>query len=119
MIAIELHDIRMHAFHGIYEGEEKQGNPYVINLDVKYDERTSDFDDIRNTIDYTELFEIVRHRMQIATGLVEKVCESIVLRIKHQYPFVKEISLSIHKLQPPIEHLQGSVGVTLNKKFDD
>ena len=119
MISIELHDLHIYARHGVYEGEEETGNPYIINLDVRYDERDLDFDDLRNTIDYTDLFEIVKKRMQYPTGLLEKVCESIVRRIKHQYPFVKEIILSIHKRQAPIPHFQGSAGVRLSKVFTD
>jgi dihydroneopterin aldolase len=119
MISIELHNIRLHAFHGIFEGEEKLGNDYIINLDVIYEEGTNSFDDINATISYVDLYEIVKQRMQIPTGLLEKVCESIIRRIKHQYPFVKEVSLSIHKLQAPISQLEGSVGVRMNKKFNE
>ena len=119
MISIELIDVQLHAFHGIYEGEEKIGNPYLINLSVKYDEGIADFDDINNTINYVDLYEIVKQRMSIPTGLLEKVCESIIRRIKHQYPFVKEVSLSLQKLQPPLLNFQGKVGVTMSKKFND
>ncbi len=38
MISIELIDVQLHGFHGIYEGEGKIGNPYIINLEVKYNE---------------------------------------------------------------------------------
>lgn len=119
MITIELHNARIHAFHGIFEGEEKVGNEYVVNLEVSYDESISNFDDTKITISYVDLYEIVKQRMQIPTGLLEKICESIILKIKHQYSFVKEISLSIHKLQAPIGHLEGSVGVRMNKKFNE
>ncbi len=119
MISIELIDVQLYAFHGIYEGEEKTGNPYIINLVVKYDEGVADFDDINNTINYVDLYEIVKQRMSIPTGLLEKVCESIISRIKHQYPFVKEVGLSLHKLQPPLLNFQGKVGVAMTKKFND
>ncbi|MEO8583640.1 MAG: dihydroneopterin aldolase, partial [Flavitalea sp.] len=119
MITIHLHDVQLHAFHGIYEGEDKVGNPYVINLDVTYDERVSNFEELKHTIDYVDLFEIVKTRMQVPTGLLEKVCEGTIRRIRHQYPFVKEVTLSIYKLQAPIEHFQGKVGVSMNKKFND
>ncbi len=75
MISIELKDVHIHAFHGIYEGEEKIGNPYIINLEVQYDGKISDFDDVRTTINYVDLFDIVKQRMQIPTGLLEKVCQ--------------------------------------------
>jgi dihydroneopterin aldolase len=119
MISIELHDLHMHAYHGIFEGEERVGNPYIVNLEVKYDESQRNFDDINNTISYVDLYDIVKQRMQIPTGLLEKVCESIIRRIKHQYSYIKEVNLSIYKLQAPIENLNGKVGVTMNKKFNE
>ncbi len=119
MISIELQDVRLHAYHGIYEGEDKIGNPYIINLSVKYDEKHADFDDIRNTINYVDLYEIVKQRMQIPTGLLEKVCESIIRRVRHQYPFVQEVTLSLYKLQPPLINFEGKVGVTMTKKFNE
>lgn len=119
MITIELQDVYMHAFHGIYEGEEKIGNPYIINLTVKYDERLTDLEDINNTINYVDLYDIVKKRMMIPTGLLEKVCDGIIRHIKHQYPFITEASLSIYKIQPTITEFQGRVGVSMNKKFND
>ena len=119
MITIQLHDVSIHAFHGIYEGEEKTGNPYVINLDVTYDEKNSDFKNGAATIDYVDLYGIVKQYMEIREGLLEKVCEAIVAAVKSRFPFINEVNLSIHKLQAPIEFFQGTVGVTMNKKFND
>lgn len=119
MITIMLNDVRIQAYHGIYEGEEKMGNPYIVNVEVSYDEKAHDFEDINDTINYVDLYNIVWQRMQNPTGLLEKVCERIIRRIKHQYPFVKEVTMSLHKLQAPIEHFQGQVGVRLSKKFEN
>jgi len=119
MISIELVDVHIYAFHGIFAGEEKIGNPYIINLSVKYDEKDNDFDNINNTINYEELYKIVKQRMAIPTGLLEKICVNIIRHIRHQYPFTKEINLSIQKLQPPLHDFQGKVGVSMNRKFND
>lgn len=119
MISIELVNLHMYAFHGIFAGEEKVGNPYIINLSVKYDEKDNDFENISNTINYEELYKIVKQRMAIPTGLLEKICITIIRHIKHQYPFTKEIDLSIQKLQPPLQEFQGNVGVSMNRKFND
>jgi dihydroneopterin aldolase len=119
MISIDLINVHIHAFHGIYEGEEKVGNPYVINLSVKYEEKDAEFDDIYSTINYVDLYNIVSQRMQIPTMLLEKICVNIIRHIKHQYPFINEVDLSIQKLQAPIHDFQGNVGVSMNKKFND
>lgn len=119
MISIELVNVHLYAYHGIFEGEEKSGNPYIINLSVKYDERENDFDSINDTINYEELYNIVKQRMAIPTGLLEKICVNVIRHIKHHYPFVKEIDLSIQKIKPPLNEFQGNVGVSMNRKFND
>ncbi len=118
MVTVQLHNLIMHAFHGLYVEEHTTGNNYEINLDVSYEEGISQFESIQNTISYEDLFGIVKKRMQVPTPLLEKVCESIIRHIRHQYPVVTEVTISMFKLQPPIENLQGKVGVTMRKKFD-
>jgi dihydroneopterin aldolase len=118
MITIELRDLELHAFHGIFEGEEKVGSSYLVNLAVTYEDKNLNFEDVSDTINYADLFNIIKNRMHIPTGLLEKVCDSIVRHIRHQYPYINEVQLSIYKLQPPIEGFQGKVGVTMNRKFN-
>ena len=118
MVVIELNQIRLHAFHGIYEGERLTGSTYEINVRVAYEEGDTTFDDLKNTINYVEILDIVKQRMQIPTGLLEKVANEIIRTIRLQFPFTKEIMLSIYKLDAPVENFQGKIGVTLHKKFD-
>lgn len=119
MITIELTDIQVTGFHGIYDGELKTGNPYLIDLFVRYDDRTLDPDDINSTINYADLYAIIKNTMHVPEGLLEKVCDKIIRRIRHNYAFVKEVEISIIKLQPPIEGIQGKVGVRMKRMFNE
>ncbi len=119
MLTAHLHDLRFFSFHGIYEGESRVGSEYEVQLNVSYEEKKLKFDNLKNVLNYAELYEIVQKRMGIPTALLEEVAESIIRKIRHEFSFVKEISISIFKLQPPIENFQGKVGVTLHKKWSD
>jgi|SRR6516162_3097837 dihydroneopterin aldolase len=119
MVTIELHNLIMHGHHGIHEEEQEVMNTFEVNLDVKYDEKKSGFERIEDTISYVDLYEIVRQKIQVPGPLLEKICQGIIRKIRHQYPMVREISISIHKLQAPIENFQGKVGVSMRRKFDD
>ena len=118
MVSIELQNIRLHAFHGLYEGEKKTGSIYDLSIKISFDEEKSDFEDLKDTINYEDVFAIVKQRMQIPTPLLEKVADGIILRIKLQFPLTREIILSIFKLQAPIENFEGKIGVTIHKRFD-
>lgn len=119
MLSVHLYDLAFYAFHGAYEGEAKVGNDFRVDLTVKYDEKNVKMDSLVAIISYEVLYEIVRKRMAIATPLLEEVAEAIILKIRHQYPVSREISISIFKLQPPINGFMGRAGITLQKHFDD
>ncbi|SRR5579871_125305 len=117
MTTVHLHEVIMFANHGIYDAEKISGNNFEVNLDVKFNEKKSKFDSIKNTVNYEALNEIVKECMNAPTPLLEKVCLAIIKKTIDQYPFAKEIKVSIFKLQPPIENFEGRVGVSMRRKF--
>ncbi len=119
MITVELHNLILHGYHGVFEEEKKVMNTFEVSLSVKYDDKKSDFNSLEDTISYVDLYEIVKQKIKVPVFLLEKLCQGIIRKIKHQYPSVREVNISIYKLQAPIENFQGKVGVTMRKKFDD
>ena len=119
MVTIHLHNVVMHAHHGVYKEEEKSGSNYEVNLDVKFDELDKKIEKIDDTISYEDLYGIVKKKLLVPTPLLEEVCEGIIRKIHHEFAGVREITISIYKLEAPIENFQGKVGVTMRKKFDD
>jgi len=117
MIFIELQQLRFHAFHGLYEGEKKTGGPFEVSVKVGYEERISNFDRLDDTINYEEIFSIVKQSMQVATPLLEKVAQNILNKIKQRFPFTREITVSLYKLEAPIQNFEGRVGITIERKF--
>ena len=118
MLTVQLCDLLFTASHGIYEGESVLGNDFLVNLQVEYDEKNVKFDSIDNVISYEELYNIVSKRMAIPSPLLEEVADTIIRKLKHRYSSAKVVTISIYKLNPPIEGFQGKVGITLQKKFD-
>jgi len=119
MLTVHLTDLRFFAHHGVYDGESATGSEYEVQLQASYEEKKIKFDNLKNVLSYEELFHIVKKRMLVPTPLLEEVAEAIIRKIRHEYSFVKDVSISIFKLHPPMEGFQGKVGVTLHKKFDD
>jgi 7,8-dihydroneopterin aldolase/epimerase/oxygenase len=119
MVSVEIRNLILHAYHGVYEDEHKTGSAYEVNLEVKFDDEGSEFESLEDTINYEDLLSIVKQRMMVRNSLLEKVADGIIRKIKHQCPRAREIRLSIYKLQPPVENFQGKLGVTMHKRFDD
>ena len=83
-----------------------------------YDEKDRPFESLETIVNYVNLFAIVKQRMHQPSPLLEKIADEIIGKIKVQYPFIREVILSIYKLQAPIGNFQGKAGMTLHKKFD-
>ena len=117
MLTVHLSQLSFYAYHGFYEEERKLGNNYEVDITVTYDEGTKSLDDLNNLVNYEAIYEIVKKRMSIPSPLLEEVADSLISKIRHLYKQVNEISVSIFKLNPPIEGFQGKAGITLHKKF--
>jgi dihydroneopterin aldolase len=119
MVTVQLHNLILFGHHGVYEEEKSTGNTFEVNLDVRYDEKDHPFTTLDSTVNYVRLFGIVQQRMNKPVALLEKLGDEIINRIRDQYPFVKEVVISIYKLHAPIGNFQGKAGVTLHKKFNE
>ncbi len=92
------------------------GNEYVVNADVQFHE-TETPQELSQTLNYVDLFNIVQQRMNIPTPLLETVVMDIGNTIRERYEQVRHISISLKKKFPPVAGLQGSVGVTWHRDF--
>lgn len=118
MLTVHLHQLVFHSFHGLYDGEERVGNDFEVNLDVTYSVKKDKYDNLKHLINYEDLFYIVQKRMAIPTDLLEELADSIIRKIHHHYGNVAEIALSIHKLNAPIHQFSGKVGIRLVRRFN-
>ncbi len=117
MIKVQLHQIKFHSFHGIHEEEKILGNDYVIDVSVEFHENTPVITSIHETINYAEIYRIIKMRMEIPTPLLETVLMEIGSEIHEQFPQLRSINISIKKVHPPIEGIEGSAVVGYHKEF--
>jgi dihydroneopterin aldolase len=119
MVTVQLHKLIFSGRHGVFKEELATGNTFEVNLDVLYDENGHPFGGLDSIVNYVNLFGIVKERMHQPSPLLEKIADEIINKIREQYPFIREVILSIYKLQAPIGNFQGKAGITLHKWFGD
>ncbi len=117
MITVHLYNLKFYGYHGVHEEEKILGNEYEINLDVQFHEEHEMIDSISETIDYTNLYEIIKQRMTVPTQLLETIVMDIGNTIHDRYNYIRSIKISLQKVHPPITAMQGSAGVTWHKEF--
>lgn len=117
MITVHLRQLLFNAFHGVHEEEKILGNEYVVDCSVEFHEDAEVIEHINDTVNYVAIYEIIKKRMDISTPLLETVIMEIGNEIHNQFEQLISITVSIKKLHPPIEGIQGAVGVTWHKHF--
>lgn len=117
MVRVQLHNLLFKAFHGIHEEEKILGNEYSIDASVEFHERDEVIEHIGETIDYAIVYSIIKKRMSIPTPLLETVVMKVGTDIHQEFPGLKSITISIKKMNLPIEGMQGFAEVCWHKEF--
>ena len=111
---IELENIHLYAFHGALPQENKVGGWYTLNLRAKIDNHESiASDNLETTVNYADIYEVVRSEMQIPSKLLEHVCGRILERLFEKFTIIAEIEISLTKDTPPMggDRLSSSVRI--------
>lgn len=104
---IQLENLKFFAHHGVFEHEQRDGNEFEVNLSVKYNLFEPIADELKDTVSYATLFEIVDREMKIPRKLLETVASNIATEVKERFPFCFSIVCKITKLYPPIPQFMG------------
>ena len=117
LLTISLNNVRFRAYHGLHPEERQKGNDFVVNMEVSYMPGAAVIHSLEDTIDYAVLFEIINNTMQKPVDLLETLAQTIADNSYKQFRQIKEISVSVEKLNPPIDKFSGTVKVTYSKKY--
>jgi 7,8-dihydroneopterin aldolase/epimerase/oxygenase len=99
---IALEGLEFHAFHGVYPHERESGNFFEVDIAVETDiTLAAREDDLKNTVNYEVLFQIVKKQMDEPSKLLETVVEKIAEEVLTTLPVTK-VEIKISKLNPPI-----------------
>ncbi|MCA5005830.1 dihydroneopterin aldolase [Sphingobacterium bovistauri] len=98
---VALREVRFYSPIGFYEEEQVIGNEFFLNLEVIFPFENSDAEDLKNTINYEELYQILEGVMRPKRKLIESALEDILDMVLKKYTFVQEVNVVIRKVNPP------------------
>ncbi len=117
---IYLKNIRLYAYHGCMDEEEKIGSDYLVNIKVNTDlSVSSKTDNLEDTVDYVSLHSIVKKEMEKRAKLLECVADRIVSRVLKEHLKVIKVSVKVAKVNPPIGGNVEEVAVKRELKRSD
>ncbi len=98
-----LHEMSFHAFHGVMPQERRVGGDFLVSLKVGYPiSKAMGSDDVADTLNYAELYELVRREMSQPSSLLEHVVGRIAEAIEKAFPDVTSAEIRISKVNPPM-----------------
>ena len=110
-----LKDVRFHAFHGVMPQETKVGADFLVNLRIGYPlGKAMESDEVGDTLNYAEVYDLVKQEMEQPSKLLEHVAGRIVKTISRHYPLVTSIDLTMMKQNPPIGADSEGAGVEIH-----
>jgi dihydroneopterin aldolase len=114
---IQVNNIKLYAFHGCLEEEEKIGSDYRIDVAIKADlKKSAKTDELIDTVDYVHLNHIVKEEMAIRSKLLEEVAQRILDRFFKELRMIRKAKISVAKINPPIGGNVQEVVIILKKK---
>lgn len=103
MNQINIEGIKLYAYHGCLDEEALVGGSYVVDVYMKTDfTEAAETDDLTKTIDYCEVYELVKKEMAIRSRLIEQVGQRISYQLKKKFPTLKSHRVKVTKLLPPM-----------------
>lgn len=120
MAKISLNGMEFHAFHGCFKEEQIIGNNFIVDLSFKTDTLKPELsDDLRDTIDYSKVYKIVKNEMEITSKLLEHVARRILKGIIQTFPQISFAELTVSKMNPPVGGKVERVSVTIDTDHYD
>ena len=101
---IELEGMEFKAYHGCLDQEKVRGNAFTVDFRGQLDlTKASETDNLNDTVNYGEIYEIVAEEMSIPSELLENVAGRIVREIEKRFPQCESFSVRVSKKRPPVD----------------
>lgn len=111
---IELEGMEFKAYHGCLEQEKVRGNSFTVDFRGEMDlSAAAESDNLNDTVNYGEIYEVVAEEMSIPSELLENVAGRIVKEIGKRFPQFVSFSVRVSKKRPPVDGVAQWSRVTL------
>lgn len=101
--SVSLSNMRFYAYHGVDSQERVVGNWFEVSVKLYYPfEKAMESDSVEDTLNYAEVYEVIKGEMMQPSNLLEHVAGRIRDALLLRFPLIKGGVLSVSKSVPPI-----------------
>ena len=118
---IELTGIKATGYHGVFDHERRDGQPFVTDVVLHLDAGPVEaVDDLARTANYAEVADtVVRQVTGEPVDLIETLADRIARTVLAEQPVVAAVEVTVHKPQAPIPHDFADAAVTVHRTRED
>lgn len=102
--SIRLKQMKFYAYHGVLEQEKVVGGEYLVDLtlDIVAPTKALLKDDLTGTINYAEVYSIVKTEMATPVDLLERLAYKIAEKLLHTFVQIETLKIEVCKVNPPM-----------------
>jgi len=117
MDQIKIENLEIYAYHGVFQDEKQNGQPFYLNVTMHTDlRRAGQTDDLTASTHYGEVAFLLKEKMtETSYDLIERVAEVCAEAILLQFPLVRAVDLEVRKPNAPIPMTFESVSVVIHR----
>lgn len=112
---IRLMGISAVGYHGVFEEEKREGQPFAVDVVLHVDAAApAAADDLTQTVNYAEVADlVVGFIMGEPFDLIETLADRIARQLLETQPLTDTVEVTVHKPQAPLPHEFHDVQVTV------
>lgn len=112
---IFIRGIQVHAYHGVFEEENRLGQKFSFDVDYWVDAQIcAADDDFSRAVSYSDVHDTV---IAVAKGptlkLIETLAEKTAQALLDRFPSIRKVRVELHKPGAPIVGVFSDVGIEI------
>lgn len=106
--------MEFHAYHGCFAEEQLTGTRFTVDLFIETDtQKAEQSDHLIDTVNYLEVYQVVKQEMMIHSKLIEHVGRRILNQLMAKFPTIQHATIKLKKMNPPLGGKMEFVSITL------
>ena len=117
MDQIKIENLEIYAYHGVFEEEKQNGQPFYLNVTMHTNLRKAGMtDDLTASTHYGEVALLLKEKMtERSYDLIERAAEVCAEAILLNFPLIQSVDLEVRKPKAPIPMTFESVSVVIHR----
>ena len=121
MDEIRIRELKVKAYHGVYEDEKEKGQYFYVNATLYVNSRKAGLsDELNDSTDYGRVCALIRAvLLKESYNLIETVAENIATEILLGFEGVSAVDIEVRKPEAPVPMEFDSISVMIHRAWHD